>query len=160
MAMPQAGRVWTRDEVLALPDDGNRYELIAGQLLVSPSPRAVHQLALWELFKQVTAYVDRHRLGLAGLWRGFGVPLLAVEVLSPRTARHDRVTKRRRYQQAGVATYWIVDPDGCLVEVWHPGSEHPVIEDRTLEWRPDPALPPLVIDLDGYFRPEWRGSAG
>ncbi len=45
MAMPEAGRIWTREEVLALPDDENRYELIAGQLLVSPSPRPVHQLA-------------------------------------------------------------------------------------------------------------------
>ncbi|HEX9755437.1 MAG TPA: hypothetical protein VGA42_07000 [Gemmatimonadales bacterium] len=45
MGMPDLARRWTREEVLALPDDGNRYELIDGELLVTPSPRPLHQLA-------------------------------------------------------------------------------------------------------------------
>lgn len=190
MAMPQVERIWTRDEVLALPDDGKRYELIDGHLLVSPSPRPVHQLAAYALFKLILPYVDQHRLGVIGWapadldlglgdvsqpdlfvvpepdrpaelgWRGFAVPLLAVEILSPSTARHDRITKRRRYQQAGVGTYWIADVDAGAIEVWTPGAEQPVIADRTVEWQPDPAVPPLVIDLERYFRPEWRSVAG
>ncbi len=186
MAMPQVERIWTRAEVLALPDDGNRYELIGGELLVSPSPRLVHQLALYELFHLVDGYVRRHHLGVTGLspadldlglgdvsqpdlfvvrhpedpardgWRGVGVPLLAVEVISPTTARHDRITKRRRYQTAGVASYWIVDLDLGLVERWHPNDQEPTLERGTLRWYPSAAGPPLEIALDAYFRPEWR----
>src|SRR5262245_41349538 len=67
MAMPDVDRIWTREEVLTLPDDGNRYELIGGRLLVSPSPRAGHQLALWDLYDIVAPYVRHHRLGRTGL---------------------------------------------------------------------------------------------
>jgi Putative restriction endonuclease len=151
MAMPQVDRVWTRDEVLALPSDGNRYELIAGQLLVSPRPRAVHQLALYDPYPQNPVVRD---------WTEFDVPLLVAEVLSPSTARYDRIIKRRRYQDAGVDTYWIVDLDACVVEVWRPGTEQPVIADRMLEWRPNASVPPLVIELEHYFRSEWRNVGG
>src|SRR5688500_8510854 len=82
MAMPEAPRIWTREEVLALPDDGNRYELIGGQLLVSPSPRAVHQHALAELFKLVAPYVDRHRLGIT-LWSPADLDLGLGDVSQP-----------------------------------------------------------------------------
>ncbi|MGQ0650199.1 MAG: Uma2 family endonuclease [Gemmatimonadaceae bacterium] len=54
---------WTREEVLALPDDGNRYELVDGELLVSPSPRGVHQQAVLRLYDRVAPYVRRHRIG-------------------------------------------------------------------------------------------------
>ncbi|MCC7131363.1 MAG: Uma2 family endonuclease, partial [Gemmatimonadales bacterium] len=93
-------------------------------------------------------------------WRGFAVPRLAVEILSPSTARHDRITKRRRYQQAGIPTYWIVDVDAGVVEVWTAAAAQPVVAERTVEWQPDAALPPLVIDLERYFRLEWRSGAG
>jgi Uma2 family endonuclease len=65
MGMPNTAKRWTREEVLALPDDGNRYELLDGELLVSPSPKAIHQLALAELYKKLYPYVDQHRLGQA-----------------------------------------------------------------------------------------------
>jgi Uma2 family endonuclease len=93
-------------------------------------------------------------------WSELGVPLLTVEVLSPSTAHHDRITKRRRYQIAGVGTYWIVDLDACLVERWRPGEEQPAIEDRLLRWQPTQDVPPLELDLAVYFRPEWRTVAG
>lgn len=67
MGMPDAARRWTRDEVLALPDDGNRYELIHAELLVTPSPNGVHQRAVWALFHLIHPYVRRHRVGLTGL---------------------------------------------------------------------------------------------
>ena len=63
MVMPGTTHRWTREEVLALPDDGNRYELIDGALLVSPSPRAVHQWAVLRLYERVASYVRAHRLG-------------------------------------------------------------------------------------------------
>lgn len=188
MAMPKVDRIWTRAEVHALPDDGNRYELIDGHLLVSPSPRLAHQLALLALARLVADYVDRHGLGAVGCspadfdlglgdvsqpdlfvippppaltphdWAGVGLPILVAEVISPSTARHDRTIKRRRYQEAGIPTYWIVDLDAGVVEVWHPSATSPLVADQTLVWRPKEAIPPLEIDLVSYFRPEWRGS--
>lgn len=67
MVMPEASRRWTREEVLALPDDGNRYELIDGELLVSPSPRGAHQRAVMALYDLIGPYVRRYRLGSVGL---------------------------------------------------------------------------------------------
>ncbi len=64
MAMPDLLHRWTRQEVLALPDDGNRYELIDGELLVSPSPRGLHQRAIASLFRRVDPYVRAHRVGV------------------------------------------------------------------------------------------------
>jgi Uma2 family endonuclease len=179
MAMPEVARRWTRAEVLALPDDGNRYELVAGQLLVSPSPVPVHQRAVWFLYDRLAPYVKTNHLGITGLapadlelesedlvqpdlfvlrdpglpksWSDVGIPLLVVEVLSPSTARYDRVVKRPRYQLAGIPDYWIVDIDSRLFERWRPGDERPEVLTRTLAWQPDPAAPALVIDLMAYF---------
>jgi Uma2 family endonuclease len=87
-----------------------------------------------------------------------GVPRLAVEIISPSTARNDRMDKRRRYQPAGVATYWIFDLDLQLVEEWGPTSQEPMLEYRTLRWQPDAGIPVLEIDLDRFFRAEWQAS--
>ncbi len=185
MGMPAVARHWTREEVLALPDDGNRYELVDGELLVSPSPRGLHQRGVVELLLLIDPYVCAHRIG--GLcispadldfhagqllqpdlfvgrmvegrppreWDEYGIPLLVAEVLSPATARHDRVTKRRLYQRSGVPAYWIVDLDARLVEVWTPGADHPDIADQELTWQPETEVPPLRIDLSAYFRTAW-----
>ena len=64
MVMPDTIRVWTREEVLALPDDGNRYELIDGALLVSPSPRAIHQFAVMRMYDRVAPYVRDYQIGV------------------------------------------------------------------------------------------------
>ena len=47
--------------------------------------------------------------------------------------------------------YWIVHPEGRLLERWRPGSEQPQIVDATLTWEPVPDTPPLVFDLDALF---------
>lgn len=67
MVMPQTGRRWTREDVLALPDDGKRYELMDGELLVSLSPTGVHQSAVLELFRRLDPFVRAHRIGSIGL---------------------------------------------------------------------------------------------
>jgi Uma2 family endonuclease len=174
-------RRWTREEVLALPDDGNRYELVDGELFVSPTPRPAHQFAVLALSGLLAPYVLRHGLGVlmslpadldlasgqvmqpdifvaateAGqrirVWEDVGIPRLVVEVISPRTASFDRVQKRRRYQAAGVPTYWIVDLDERIVEVWTPHTDRPAIIDDTLTWQPDPSVPALEIDLRLFF---------
>ncbi|MDQ3948853.1 MAG: Uma2 family endonuclease [Gemmatimonadota bacterium] len=77
--------------------------------------------------------------------------LLAVEVLSPTSARFDRTTKRRFFQQAGVPEYWIVDLDARLIERWRPGDERPQIDERRLEWRPEGASEPFILDLEPFF---------
>ncbi|MGE3618595.1 MAG: Uma2 family endonuclease [Gemmatimonadales bacterium] len=183
--MPETARIWTRADVLALPDDGNRYELVDGELLVSPSPRPLHQLAVGAFYDRIKPYVRASQLGTvlfspADLdlrseqllqpdlfvldaepgrpfreWADAGIPRLVVEVLSPSTARFDRITKRRRYQRSGVPAYWIVDPDARLVEAWRPESESPLVVDGTLAWQADEGIPPLLIDLPACFREIW-----
>ena len=185
MGMSAVARHWTREEVLALPDDGNRYELVDGELLVSPAPRWRHQRAVGQLFLWIAQYLedahfpgtvlfspadldldaghlvqpDLFVVGEKGCavreWTDVHIPLLVAEVLSPSTARHDRVTKRRLYQRAGVPTCWIVDLDARLVEVWTPGADRPVIADQDITWQPDGEVPPLRIDLPAYSRAVW-----
>lgn len=184
MVMPAAG-FWTRGSVLALPEDGNRYELVDGELLVSPGPRGAHQAGVAELFRLVDPYARAHKIGRVCFspadldfrsgqllqpdlfvgarvgsrdpvdWTDYGIPLLVAEVLSPSTAHHDRVTKRWYYQRAGVPVYWIIDLDLRRVEVWCPGDHSPVIVEHVLPWQPDVGVPPLLIDLPLYFSSVW-----
>jgi Uma2 family endonuclease len=181
MAMPNTARRWTRDAVLALPDDGQRYELVDGELLVSPSPRGAHQRAVLELALVLGPWVRAHGVGALCIspadldfgsdqllqpdlfvgamvngrepidWADFGVPILVVEVVSPGTARYDRVIKRRWYQRAGVPAYWVIDLDARIVEVWAPGTETPTIAVDELNWQPDSAGESLVIGLRELF---------
>jgi Uma2 family endonuclease len=184
MGMPNTAQNWTREMVLALPDDGNRYELFDGELLVTPAPTGLHQVALTRLFESVAAFVKAHGLGVmlwspADLslggdqlsqpdlfvmpylpadredWSGFPNPTLVIEVLSPSTARFDRVVKRRRFQRAGIPEYWVVDLDARAVERWRPTDERPEILDDQLAWLPDGAAEPLEIDLPRYFTEVW-----
>ena len=181
MGMPQATHGWTAEMARALPDDGNRYEVVDGELLVTPAPRLLHQRAIFALVRVLYPYVDA--LGRGELffspadiefdprslvqpdifvapfvegrrprvWTEIKGLLLAVEVLSPSTARADRQVKRRKYQRQGVPEYWIVDLDARLVERWRPADERPEILSQTLSWRPDPTGPGLEIDLPAYF---------
>ncbi len=85
-------------------------------------------------------------------WDSIRTLLLAVEVISGSSTRYDRVTKRRLYQRRGVATYWVVDPDAGLVEVWHPDDERPEIVTETLRWHVAVEAEELVIELGDLFR--------
>jgi Uma2 family endonuclease len=76
-----------------------------------------------------------------------------VEVLSPTTARADRFTKRRRYQEAGVPLYWIVDGEEQRVETWTPDAEFPMSETERLVWHPAGAAQPFTLQLAELFRP-------
>jgi Uma2 family endonuclease len=182
MAAPS--RVWTRDEVLALQDaapPGVRYELIDGELLVSPSPAQPHQFVLAPLFARLYAYCHATGVGrvlwspadlsldddsivqpdlfvIPGLaapaprgWESVKRLLLAVEVVSPTSGRTDRWTKRRFYQRQRVPEYWIVDTDARLAERWRPDDERPEILADTIVWTPSAELEPLVIDLHALF---------
>ena len=181
MGMPQATERWTAEMVRALPDDGNRYEVVDGELLVTPAPRLLHQEAVARLLFLLREHADRYGLGyvlhspadiefdprtlvqpdvfvapLVGgrrprAWPEIKQLLLAVEVLSPSTARADRTVKRRRYQSAGVPEYWLFDLDARLVERWRPADERPEIVTDALAWQPDPNVPSLTIELPRFF---------
>ena len=189
MAMPasppllpdRSRRDWTVDEVRALPDDGNRYEVIDGELFVTPAPSWLHQQAAMEFLFLVRPYAHRCALDcyIAPAEVAFSprrsvepdlfvVPrmdgrrathfeevqrlVLAVEVISPSSARADRYRKRHLYQSEDVPEYWIVDPDARFVERWRPGDDAPEIVVESLAWTPQEDVEPLVIDLAALFR--------
>lgn len=182
MAMPDTARTYTLDEVLALPDDGNRYELVHGDLVVTPAPTLGHQRIVARLHARLFDY-QRANPGIAevlmspaditfggeelvqpdifvvpldelhGSWEGIQTLLLTVEVESPSSGRSDRVVKRPFYQEHGVATYWIVDPDAHLVEVWRPHDSRPEIVTDVLRWRVTDGAPELEIALADVFAP-------
>ena len=137
---------YTAEMVRALPDDGNRYETVHGELLVTPAPRAMHQRIVTRLTVALSRYTERVPIGEVFIspadiswdadvlvqpdvfvvdiseartldWSKMQHLLLAVEVLSPSSLRADRFTKRRLYQEVGVPVYWVVDPEACEVEV-------------------------------------------
>ncbi len=178
MGMPQAAEIWTAERIRSLPDDGLRHEVVDGEHLVTPAPRLLHQRAVSRMEVLLRPYVEANGLGelfhspadveldphtlvqpdvfvtakrRAKDWTEILPLRLAVEVLSPSSARADRRVKRPRYQRAGVE-YWIVDLDARLVERWRPGDERPEIVAEQLEWRPEPSVPPLTIDLPAFFR--------
>jgi len=167
MGMAQASTTWTGERVRALPDDGLRYELVDGELLVTPSPGWVRfapaDLSLGEdEVLQPDLFVIPAALNPRS-WQEVRALLLVIEVLSPGTARFDRLVKRRRYQRAPVPEYWIVDLDARLVERWKPEDTRPEILTEILEWTPASGLKPLEIELPGFFAEVWgegeRGNA-
>lgn len=181
MAMTAPAKHWTAAELEQIPDDRNRYEIIDGELFVSPSPALNHQELAAQFFERLRAYVAEHRIGTAVFapadvtfsddtvvipdvfvaplvdgrrpqhWEEVRRLLLAVEVLSPSTARTDRTIKRRRYQRENVPEYWVVDGDARIVERWRPDDTRPEIVSEQLAWQSDPATPPLVIDVARLF---------
>jgi len=172
---------WTVDDVRDLPSDGNRYEIIDGNLVVTPAPSWSHQDAVGLLYSRIAAYLAAHPVGhvlfapadvvfadntvvepdvfvvpLVGgrkphSWEQVGRLLLVVEVLSPSSARTDRVDKRDLYKREAVTEYWIVDVDAGVVERWRPEDERPEILSDRLTWQPDAAHPPLVVVLPEFF---------
>jgi Uma2 family endonuclease len=159
-----------------------RYEVVDGELLVTPAPRPIHQYAVGELAFRLERYVRQHRIGhtltapadieleedstvapdvfviprSAGprpsRWSEITTLLLAAEVLSPSTARADRVKKRRYFTRNRVPHYWIIDCDARVVEVWRPGARRPLVRDVELTWTPAGAPEAFALDLPAYFR--------
>lgn len=181
MGMPAQETEWTAEMARALPDDGNRYEVLDGELFVTPAPSLRHQAVLGRLYRRIAPYVEQYSIGSTWLSpadiefsphralqpdlfvvpdEGAGEPeswsdlkrlLLVVEALSPTTARADRLKKRPIYQQQGVPEYWIVDTDSRMIERWRPGDERPEIISDVIEWWPRPEVPVLRIVLDEIF---------
>lgn len=178
MVMPLTRR-WTVDDVRALADaahDGTRYELIDGVLLVTPAPRWVHQFVVLEFAALLRDFLHDRNFGQliiapadidlapASITQPdlFVVPpahvagasgvdvLLAVEVISPSSARIDRGIKRDFYLANGVAEYWVVDGDARTVECYRPTAAFATVHHDRLVWHPADAAP-LTIDLLALF---------
>ena len=198
MHMVAPPKAWTVEEVLTLPWDGRRIDLIDRVLYVNgvevpggdlehldrsmtPSPSWPHQLIVAEVGRRLDAFAEQQRAGtviafptdipivpgvvvqpdifvvplVAGRsprsWEEAGSLLLAIEVVSPSTARRDRGQKRALYQQAGVPEYWIIDPEERRIERWKPGSDVGEILTTTIEWAPEGAAETLRLDIPSLF---------
>lgn len=146
---PPAGPiVLTYEDYCALPDDGKRYEIIEGELYVTPSPSRSHQefaanllvvlkplvtarrlgevfIAPFDVILEETSvvvpdllFVAQERSGIVTERGVRGAPDLIVEILSPGTARRDRVEKAKLYARHGVSHYWLADPEARILEVY------------------------------------------
>jgi Uma2 family endonuclease len=181
MGMPATQTDWTVDMVHALPDDGNRHEIIDGELFVTPAPSYDHQDTAFRLAQRLDAYLAIHRVGhvfmaptdvvfdartlvqpdvvvvplMAGKrprsYAEAGKPLLAVEIVSPGSARTDRVRKRELYQREEVPEYWIVDPDARVIERWQPEDTRPEILVDRITWQPEGAAEPMTVELGEFW---------
>lgn len=137
-AWPKQGEPFTVDDLERMPDDGRRYELIDGMLIVSPAPNMPHQRVAFVLGMQLeaacpddlvvfgTAINVRFSLRSAlepdvavayvadvqrGRVRLASTPLLVAEVLSPDSVLRDLNLKKAAYERFGIPSYWVVDPD-------------------------------------------------
>ena len=185
MAMPAQRaphRRWSEAEFYAARDaapPGERWELVDGEVLVTPSPHWTHQRIVTRLTVLLDGYVRAQGLGEVfaspldvKLEPGLvlqpdvlAVPegelrhrsdivrhlLLAVEAVSPSSARHDRVTKRPHYQRHRVSEYWVVDDASRTLEQWTPDDERPELLAEQLAWHPAGATEPFVLDLVRFF---------
>ncbi len=121
-----------------------------GEAMSSP---ADIQLNAGDLVQPDLFVVPADVAGRAGReWVDVLALLLAVEVLSPSSARNDRTLKRRYYQRSGVGEYWVVDATSHVVERWRAGDERPEVISETLVWHPAGASEALVINLVELFR--------
>ena len=148
MHIPEGKIILTYEDYVLLPTDRNRYEILEGELTVTPAPSTKHQTASGNLFVLLAHYIKERDLGklfhapielilestsvlqpdLLFVTKARqhiiteraieGVPDLVIEILSPGTSRTDRVTKAQIYARYGVPAYWIVDPEQEVIEIY------------------------------------------
>lgn len=140
-------RRWTYEDLVGLPDDGQRYEIIRGRLHVTPAPRPGHQRTVLEIAYWIRRFLERHPVGevyvapvdvrsgvadpvqpdvlfvasenLEIVEEGWiaGAPDLVIEVESRTTREYDATVKRDAYESMGVREYWRIDPESRSVTV-------------------------------------------
>lgn len=179
MAVAFTAKRWTLEEVHSLPDDGNKYELVRGELFVTPPPGGRHENTHARLTHLLVPYVESQGLG----WVYAGTPcvrragsevlpdlvvrqhadfpdnehekaptpILVIEVASSSTRRRDLNQKRDFYMEdALVPEYWAVDPSNRSVRIIRPG-EPDRVETERFEWQPVGAATPLVVEVPRLF---------
>lgn len=170
----------------AIPEDGNRYEVLEGSLHVTPAPSTGHQHASKRLHRQLEAYFEGRSLGEVFYSpldvilsphdivqpdlvvverpeqvskRGVeGSPLLAVEILSPSTRQHDRRRKFKRYAALRIPHYWMVDPEARRLECYRLEGDwySMVVSGEGIASVAHPDWPGLTLELSSL----WRGRSG
>lgn len=173
--------VWTVADLERLPYDGNRYEILYGELLVTPLPSAGHQGVAARLFVNLAIWCRAHTgwryLSPGGVyisettwlepdiaiypdpeylqqtWREMPPPVLVVEVLSPSTKKRDRHRKRPAYLAHGVSEVWIASEKDRTVERWTAASEFPESFRDTITWTPAATQPTFVMSYAELFGP-------
>jgi Uma2 family endonuclease len=176
--MATVSKQWTLEELHSLPDDGNRYELVRGELFVTPPPTEPHETLAARLHRLIDRYVEAHKLGYVyrpravmrhdrsevepdlmvrqpmhkpdATWDDAPIPVLVVEILSPTTRRRDQLQKRLLYMDAGVDEYWIVDPERNDITVVRDDRDDAVVRDE-LAWKPSDASAPFTLDVRQLF---------
>jgi Uma2 family endonuclease len=143
---------FTHADLLAMPEDGKRREIVEGELFVTPSPNLNHQRISRTIGLALAGYLEAHPIAevffapLDVILSDFdvlepdlllvlnehreilktwveGAPDLVIEILSSTTSSRDRGLKLKAYARHGVAEYWIVDPDERAIEVYRLGRE-------------------------------------
>lgn len=180
MAMPLPLPTYITDDLRAFPDDGQRYELLEGMLLVTPSPGSAHQVILTRLAAAVSHYLSITELAHAVSpgeieiapktllepdllvfpamyppgtpWRVMREWWLAAEVFSSSSRVYDRDFKRDAYLALGVAEVWLIDLDEPAVFVSRRNGGIDVHHDRKLIWHPAAMREALAIDVARLFR--------
>lgn len=178
MALPVP--LFTIDMLDDFPDDGNRYELLEGMLLVTPAPSLTHQIVATRLATILTNALAEsrkaHVVAVGALQRGDNTQLqpdilvfpaafpptanwrkvqgwwLAVEVMSPSSRVYDRVVKRDAYLALGVEQYWVVDMRDQSIEVWKRGIAGSERAVHSLTWHPAALSSDVVVNLADVFR--------
>ncbi len=168
------------DDYCAIPSDGKRYELLDGQVHVTPAPSPLHQRLVGRLFRLLSEYflvpaevfvapidviLTPHDVvqpdlvvvtdpGLVSRRSIEGAPTLVIEILSPTTTVYDRTTKAQRYAALGIPHYWIVDPETRAIECFrrHEAVYQPVGSFGPGDTLTHPDFPGLRLDLV----PLWR----
>lgn len=170
-----ATKVWTLEEVHSLPDDGNKYELLNGELLVTPPPSRDHETIGARLQRILDPFVARHALGLIfrprsilrikgselepdlmvqaeyrGRWEDAPLPRLIIEIHSPSTRRRDLVHKRNFYMEVGIEEYWMLDPENqTLTAVRNDRAD--VTSGTLYAWHPAGVDASLTIEIAILF---------
>ena len=172
-----AVRHWTVEDLEHLPDDGNKYEVVRGELLVTPAPSYWHQLIVARLARVLEPYVLEQNLGMvfqarsivrrAGGeaepdlyvsevsehrdWNDAPTPLLVVEVQSRSTRYRDERQKRAYYlEDVGIPEYWIVDRKSRSIRIARLG-ESDVVATTEMHWHPVGASEALQFGLPPLF---------
>jgi Uma2 family endonuclease len=180
MLMATKTRRWTRRDLARMPDDGNRYEVLDGELFVTPQAAFGHQYVAFAIMRPLFDYCSAHNIGevvgpgavvwddnelqpdvqvIPGRhawdrkikWIDLPLPLLVVEVLSDSTERRDLGKKREAYARLGIPSYWIVDIDNRRISSWPATAANPTVAVDSIQWAPRANLPPLEIPLAAIF---------
>jgi Uma2 family endonuclease len=179
MAMPFPLPTYTVDMVRALPDDGQRYELVEGVLLVTPQPASDHQIVVARLLFALSGYLTPRGLAHAvspgeievaptlhlepdilvfpstfvpgTKWTDISGWWLAAEVLSPSSRYYDRDYKLGAYVRLGVQETWLVDLERRCIEV-SAQDRRLVPHFERLVWHPREMPEPLTLNLGDIFQ--------